>query len=80
MLDGDALIGLIAGVTFPPLGGFKCGGFSPQLCFLNTLEQGHEKPQTITDCSAIVTGVLLAMSVSPATPWWLMVVGAAFAI
>jgi len=35
---------------------------------------------TLADCSAILTGWLLAMSLPPWAPWWLAVVGAVFAI
>lgn len=39
-----------------------------------------KKPQTIGDLSAVVTGLLLALNVSSLVPWWMMVVGSAFAI
>jgi len=39
-----------------------------------------KKPVTVTDCSAAVTGLLLAMNVSAAVPLWMPVVGAFFAI
>lgn len=39
-----------------------------------------KKPVTVTDLSAAVTGVLLAMNVSPILPVWQIVVGSAFAI
>jgi electron transport complex protein RnfD len=38
------------------------------------------KPQTVTDGTALVTGLLLAMSLPPLTPWWISAVGAAVAI
>ncbi len=34
----------------------------------------------ITDCSAIVTAVLLAWSMPPTAPWWLVALGTVFAI
>lgn len=34
-----------------------------------------KRPQTLRDLSAVVTGVLLAMSLPPRTPWWIAVVG-----
>ena len=37
-------------------------------------------PSTIGDWSAAVTGVLLALNLPPACPWWVAVVGAIFAI
>ena len=38
------------------------------------------KPDTIADGSAVVTGLLLAMNLPPTTPWWVVVIGAVFAI
>ena len=38
------------------------------------------KPDTICDWSAAVTGVLLALSLPPTTPWWVVLIGAAVAI
>lgn len=35
---------------------------------------------TITDCSAAVTGLLLGMNLSHTVPWWMAVLGSAFAI
>ncbi len=35
---------------------------------------------TISDCSAAVTGLLLGLNLSPAVPWYVPVVGSAFAI
>jgi electron transport complex protein RnfD len=34
----------------------------------------------LRDCSALVTAVLLAIALPPASPWWLLTVGTAFAI
>ena len=34
----------------------------------------------ITDGSAVITGVLLALSIPPIAPWWIIVLGTAFAI
>jgi len=34
----------------------------------------------LTDCSAIVTGLLLAFCIPPLAPWWITMLGAAFAI
>ena len=39
-----------------------------------------KKPSTIADLSAVVTGLLLSMNVPYTTPWWIMVIGAVFAI
>lgn len=39
-----------------------------------------KKPQTIRDFSAIVTGLLLGMNLSPKTPFWVAVLGSVIAI
>ncbi len=39
-----------------------------------------KKPSTIGDLSAVVTGLLLSINVPYTTPWWIMVIGAVFAI
>ena len=39
-----------------------------------------KKPSTIRDWSAAVTGLLLAMNLPASTPWWVVVMGAVFAI
>ncbi|HHT50556.1 MAG TPA: RnfABCDGE type electron transport complex subunit D [Eubacteriaceae bacterium] len=39
-----------------------------------------KKPITINDWSAVVTGLLLAFNLPPSAPWWLAVIGSAFAI
>lgn len=38
------------------------------------------RPVTVTDGSAVVTGLLLALTIPPAVPWWLPVIGSAFAV
>ena len=42
----------------------------------------REKPvrATLSDGSAILTGLLLALSIPPLAPWWIAVIGTAFAI
>ncbi len=40
----------------------------------------RRKPITVSDLSAVVTGLLLAMNVPSTAPWWLVVIGSAFAI
>ncbi|MCI8632710.1 MAG: RnfABCDGE type electron transport complex subunit D [Lachnospiraceae bacterium] len=35
---------------------------------------------TVSDCSAIVTGMLLAFNLPASVPWWMPIVGSAFAI
>lgn len=39
-----------------------------------------KKPVTISDLSAVVTGLLLAMNVPPTLPWWMTMIGSVFAI
>ncbi len=37
-------------------------------------------PQTLSDLSAVLTGTLLALSIPPLAPWWIVVTGAFMAI
>jgi len=39
-----------------------------------------KRPQTISDCSAVITGVLVAFNVSPSLPLWMGALGSIFAI
>ena len=39
-----------------------------------------KKPSTIGDLSAVITGILLALNVPYTTPWWVIAIGAIFAI
>ncbi len=39
-----------------------------------------KKPVTISDLSAVVTGLLLAMNVPASLPWWITLIGSIFAI
>lgn len=39
-----------------------------------------KRPQSITDGSAALTGILLALNLPPASPWWLALLGSAIAI
>ncbi|MGB4439814.1 MAG: RnfABCDGE type electron transport complex subunit D [Sedimentibacter sp.] len=43
-------------------------------------ERAMKRPSTVTDLSAVVTGILLAFNLPSAAPWWIAVVGSAFAI
>ena len=43
-------------------------------------EKGMGKKVTIGDFSAVVTGLLLALNLPPAAPWWIGVIGGVFAI
>lgn len=42
--------------------------------------RGMGRPLTLTDGSAVVTGILLALNLPPTSPWWLALIGAAVAI
>lgn len=44
------------------------------------IQKMFKKPIRITDLSAVVTGVLLALNLPSGTPWWVAVFGAGFAI
>ena len=39
-----------------------------------------KKPSTIADLSAVVTGLLLALNLPSTCPWWIVLIGAVFAI
>jgi len=43
-------------------------------------QKATKQKVTITDLSAVVTGLLLAMNLPASAPWWVPVVGSAFAI
>lgn len=45
-----------------------------------TYEKILDKKVTIGDYSAVVTGLLLAMNLPPAAPWWIGMIGGIFAI
>ena len=40
----------------------------------------QKKSSSVGDFSAILTGILLAFNVSPSLPWWMVMLGSAFAI
>ncbi|NMB27679.1 MAG: RnfABCDGE type electron transport complex subunit D [Tissierellia bacterium] len=44
------------------------------------IQKAFKKPVTIKDLSAIITGILLAFNLPASAPWWLPVIGSAFAI
>ncbi len=44
------------------------------------IQKATKKPVTISDLSAVVTGILLAYNVPPTAPWWLVAIGSIFAI
>ncbi|WIV10575.1 RnfABCDGE type electron transport complex subunit D [Proteiniborus sp. MB09-C3] len=43
-------------------------------------QKARKKPVTINDLSAVVTGLLLAFNIPSSAPWWIPVIGSAFAI
>lgn len=49
------------------------------LCEL-LFELASKKPITVFDYSAVVTGLIFAMNLPATTPWWMVVLGGAFAI
>jgi len=44
------------------------------------IQKLFKKPITITDFSAAITGILIAFNLPASAPWWLPVIGSAFAI
>jgi electron transport complex protein RnfD len=40
----------------------------------------RKKPNSLGDLSAVVTGLILAMSLPPQAPWWMCIIGSGFAI
>ncbi|MGF7056510.1 RnfABCDGE type electron transport complex subunit D [Brassicibacter mesophilus] len=43
-------------------------------------QKALKKPVTLNDLSAVVTGLLLAFNIPATAPWWIPVIGSAFAI
>lgn len=43
-------------------------------------QKAMKKPITINDLSAVVTGLLLAFNIPASAPWWIPIIGSAFAI
>ncbi len=50
------------------------------VAFEALIQKVFNKPITINDLSAVITGILLAFNLPPTAPWWIPVVGSAFAI
>jgi electron transport complex protein RnfD len=44
------------------------------------IQKVFKKPVTINDLSAVITGILLAFNLPASAPWWLPIMGSAFAI
>lgn len=82
----DVILGLVpavvvAGVYFR-LHGLLLIGVSVASCVAaeGTCNLIRRKPNSLWDLSAVVTGVILALSLPPALPLWAVVIGAVFAI
>ena len=43
-------------------------------------QRAMKRPLTVTDLSAVVTGILLAFNLPAEAPWWIAIIGSAFAI
>lgn len=50
------------------------------VCTEAIIQKLRKVPVTVSDGSAVVTGMLIAFNINSASPWWLPVVGAVFAI
>lgn len=50
------------------------------VCAEYVVQKAMKRKVTINDLSAVVTGLLLAMNVPAALPWWAMFIGSVFAI
>ncbi len=44
------------------------------------IQKIRNRPNSITDLSAVVTGLLVALNVPASAPWWIPIIGSAFAI
>ena len=44
------------------------------------IQKAFKRPVTINDFSAVITGILLAFNLPASAPWWLPIMGSAFAI
>lgn len=82
----DVIIALIPATVF---GIYKFGahaGLLVAVCMLSAMlseliyEKLVKKKVTVKDCSAILTGLLLALNLPPELPVWMAVIGSAFAI
>lgn len=74
-----------------PAAGFGVYNFGPKALLLIVLSIGttvlteflfglYKKKMTVTDLSAVVTGLLLALNLPVSVPWWVPVIGGVFAI
>ena len=82
----DVIIALVPATLFGIYHFGKSAAFLVVACILSCVafealyQWGMKKKITISDCSAIVTGLLLALNLPPTLPIWMAVVGSAFAI
>lgn len=78
-------------VALLPAAGYGIYHFGPKALLLIALSVAscvgteflfglYKKKLTITDLSAVVTGLLLAMNLPVSAPWWMPVIGGVFAI
>lgn len=74
---------VIVSVVFYGLGEIVVLGTSVVSCILVeylTTKFLLKKPSTVCDYSAVVTGILLALNLPYTTPWWVVFIGALFAV
>lgn len=74
---------LIVSVVFYGLGEIVVLGTSVVSCILVEYLITKfllKKPSTVCDYSAVVTGILLALNLPYTTPWWVVFIGALFAV
>lgn len=78
-------------VALLPAAGFGIYNFGPKACLLILVTIAstvlteflfglYKKKTTITDLSAVVTGLLLALNLPVGLPWWMAALGGVFAI
>lgn len=73
---------IIGSIYFFGINAFKLIIISVISCmvFEVIIQKIFKKPITVNDLSAVVTGILLAFNLPPTAPWWIPIVGSAFAI
>ncbi len=74
---------VIVSVLFYGLGEIVVLGVSVASCVLLEYlitKYMLKKPNTVSDLSAVVTGILLALNLPATTPWWVVFIGAVVAI
>lgn len=82
----DVIIALVPATLFGIWQFGRTAAFLIIACILSCVafealyQWGMKKKITISDCSAVVTGLLLALNLPPNLPIWMAVLGSAFAI